>query len=173
MLRSYAFALLVITPLMMLLLGSLRRGLVSMVPNLIPVVAVLGLMGWLGIPLDSTTMMVGAMVIGIAVDDTIHFMHKFQGYFDETGDLETAVGETLRTTGSALLFTSLVLALGFSVFALGEMSNVRVFGLLLSFASVVAFLADLLVAPALLTVVERLRRRRRLPTTAVAPGTHS
>jgi hypothetical protein len=173
MLRSYAFALLVITPLMMLLLGSLRRGLVSMVPNLIPVVAVLGLMGWLGIPLDSTTMMVGAMVIGIAVDDTIHFMHKFQGYFEEMGDLEAAVGETLRTTGSALLFTSLVLALGFSVFALGEMSNVRVFGLLLSFASVVAFLADLLVAPALLAVVERLRRRRRLPTAAVAPGAHS
>jgi hypothetical protein len=83
------------------------------------------------------------------------------------------VGETLRTTGSALLFTSLVLALGFSVFALGEMSNVRVFGLLLSFASVVAFLADLLVAPALLAVVERLRRRRRLPTAAVAPGAHS
>jgi len=158
LLRSYAFALIVITPLMMLLLGSLRRGLVSMVPNLIPVLAVLGLMGWLDVALDSTTMMVGAMVIGIAVDDTIHFMHKFHRYFEESGDIETAVRETMRTTGSALLFTSLVLAAGFSVFAFSEMSNFRIFGLLSSFAAIVAFLADVLVAPAMLSVVERYRK---------------
>lgn len=166
MLRSYAFALLVITPLMMLLLGSVRRGLVSMIPNLLPVVAVLGVMGWLGIPLDSTTMMVGAMVIGIAVDDTIHFMHKFHRYFEETGDLEAAVRETMRTTGSALLFTSLVLVLGFSVFGLSEMTNIRIFGLLCAFAAAVAFVADILVAPALLATVEKIRlrsTRARLP----------
>lgn len=158
LLRSYAFALIVITPLMMLLLGSLRRGLVSMVPNLIPVLAVLGVMGWLDIALDSTTMMVGAMVIGIAVDDTIHFMHKFHRYFEESGDIEAAVRDTMRTTGSALLFTSLVLAAGFSVFAMSEMSNFRIFGLLSSFAALVAFLADILVAPAMLSVVEGFRK---------------
>jgi predicted RND superfamily exporter protein len=157
MMRSYAFALIVITPLMMLLLGSLRRGLVSMIPNLMPVVAVLGIMGWLGVPLDSTTMMVGAMVIGIAVDDTIHFMHKFHRYFEETGELEAAVRETMRTTGSALLFTSLVLVAGFSIFGLSEMTNFRIFGLLSAFAAAVAFLADLLVAPALLAAVEQFR----------------
>jgi predicted RND superfamily exporter protein len=159
MMRSYAFALIVITPLMMLLLGSFRRGLVSMIPNLMPVVAVLGVMGWLGAPLDSTTIVVGAMVIGIAVDDTIHFMHKFHRYFEETGDLEAAVAETMRTTGSALLFTSMVLVAGFSVFGLSEMGNIRVFGLLSAFAAAVAFLADLLVAPALLAAVERFRSR--------------
>ena len=159
MMRSYAFALIVITPLMMLLLGSFRRGLVSMIPNLMPVVAVLGVMGWLGAPLDSTTIVVGAMVIGIAVDDTIHFMHKFHRYFEETGDLEAAVAETMRTTGSALLFTSLVLVAGFSIFGLSEMGNIRVFGLLSAFAAAVAFLADLLVAPALLAAVEHFRSR--------------
>ncbi len=158
--RSYAFAIGIITPLMMLLLGSLRRGLVSMIPNLLPIVSVLAVMGWLGLPLDMTTMLVGAMVIGIAVDDTIHFMHKFHRYFEETGDLEGAVRETLRTTGSALLFTSLVLTAGFSVFGLSEMTNIRIFGLLSAFAAVVAFLADLLVAPALLSVVEGDRLRR-------------
>jgi predicted RND superfamily exporter protein len=167
MMRSYAFALIVITPLMMLLLGSLRRGLVSMIPNLMPVVAVLGIMGWLGVPLDSTTMMVGAMVIGIAVDDTIHFMHKFHRYFEETGDLEAAVRETMRTTGSALLFTSLVLVAGFSIFGLSEMTNFRIFGLLSAFAAAVAFLADLLVAPALLAVVEQFRS---LPARGAIPG---
>jgi predicted RND superfamily exporter protein len=167
MMRSYAFALIVITPLMMLLLGSLRRGLVSMVPNLMPVLAVLGIMGWLGVPLDSTTMMVGAMVIGIAVDDTIHFMHKFHRYYEETGDLEAAVAETMRTTGSAMLFTSLVLVVGFSVFGLSELTNVRIFGLLSAFAAAVAFLADLLVAPALLAVVEMFRS---LPERGTAPA---
>jgi predicted RND superfamily exporter protein len=167
MMRSYAFALIVITPLMMLLLGSFRRGLVSMIPNLMPVVAVLGIMGWLAVPLDSTTMMVGAMVIGIAVDDTIHFMHKFHRNFEETGNLERSVQETLKTTGSALLFTSLVLAAGFSIFGLGEMSNIRIFGLLAAFAAIVAFLADLLVAPALLSVVEQFRTR---PVSELSPS---
>ena len=147
-------------PLMMWLLGSLRRGLVSMVPNLLPIVSVLAVMGWMKIPIDTTTMLIGAMVIGIAVDDTIHFMHKFHRYFEETGDLEHAVNETLRTTGSALLFTTLVLMAGFQVFGLSEMANIRVFGTLSAFAAGVALLADLLVAPALLSVVEGARTRR-------------
>lgn len=159
--RSYVFAIAVITPLMMLLLGSLRRGLVSMVPNLLPIVAVLAVMGWTATPIDTTTMLIGAMVIGIAVDDTIHFMHKFHRYFEETGDLELAVRETLRTTGSALLFTSLVLMAGFSIFGLSEMANIRTFGLLSAFAAGVAFLSDLLIAPALLAVVEGRRSRSR------------
>mgnify|MGYP002261155405 CR=1 FL=1 len=158
--RSYVFAVAVITPLMMLLLGSLRRGLVSMVPNLLPIISVLAVMGWGRIPIDTTTMLIGAMVIGIAVDDTIHFMHKFHRYFEETGDIELAVTETLRTTGSALLFTTLVLMAGFQIFGLSEMANMRIFGLLSAFAAGVAFLADLLIAPALLTVVEGARRNR-------------
>ncbi|MCP4906389.1 MAG: MMPL family transporter [bacterium] len=168
--RSYVFAIGVITPLMMLLLGSLRRGLVSMVPNLIPIVGVLAVMGWLGLAIDTTTMLIGAMVIGIAVDDTIHFMHKFHRYFEESGDLEEAVRETLRTTGSALLFTSLVLAAGFSIFGLSEMANIRIFGLLSAFAALLAFIADLLVAPALLAVVEGHRARRAQAKSAVADG---
>jgi len=160
MARSYVGALVLITPLMMLILGSFRRGLVSMIPNVLPILAVLGVMGFLGIRLDSTTMMIGAMIIGIAVDDTIHFMHKFHRHFDQTADLEFSVCETLRTTGSAMLFTSVALALGFLVFGASNMRNIRIFGLFSAFATVVAFAADLWVAPALLAVIERTRRRR-------------
>jgi len=167
MMRSYIFAICVITPLMMLLVGSLRRGLVSMIPNLLPVLSILAVAGWLDIPFDSTTMMLGAMVIGIAVDDTIHFMHKFHRYYEQTGDVDAAIRETLRTTGSALLFTTLVLAAGFSVFLIGEMSNMRIFGTLAAMATLVAFLADLLVAPALLSIVEA-RRARRVASPALA-----
>jgi predicted RND superfamily exporter protein len=162
MVRSYTYALLVVTLLMMLLLGSLKRGLVSMVPNLLPVLAVLGVMGWVGWALDPTTIVVGAMVIGLAVDDTIHFMHKFQGYFKTTGNLSVAVRETLRTTGSALLFTSLVIASGFLIFGMSEMANTRAFGLLAAMAAVVAFVADLLVTPAMLSLVERRRQSGRV-----------
>lgn len=160
MARSYVAALVMITPLMMLLLGSLRRGLVAMIPNVLPILAVLGVMGFAGIALDSTTMMIGAMVIGIAVDDTIHFMHKFHRHFDETGDLEFAVCETLRTTGSAMLVTTLALTLGFATFAGSQMTNIRTFGLFSAFATVVAFAADLWVAPALMAAIERTRGTR-------------
>jgi predicted RND superfamily exporter protein len=80
-------------------------------------------------------------------------MHKFNRYYEESGDARLAVHETLATTGSALLFTSLVLALGFSVFLAAYLVNVRWFGLLASFATVVAFLADVVVAPALMVLV--------------------
>jgi predicted RND superfamily exporter protein len=166
MARSYVCALAVITPMLVLLIGSLRRGLVGMIPNLIPVFMVLGLMGWADIPLDVSTLLIGAIVIGLAVDDTIHFMHKFNCYYEDTGSAVAAVRQTVVTTGSALLFTSLVLALGFGVFMFAYMRNAMWFGLLTSFATIVAFLADVLVGPALMVLVtpgiERERERARV-----------
>jgi predicted RND superfamily exporter protein len=166
MARSYVFALVVITPVLVLFIGSLRRGVAGMVPNLLPVFMVLGLMGWADIPLNMSTLMVGAIVIGLAVDDTIHFMHKFNRYYDESGSAAEAVRQTLATTGVALLFTSLVLAFGFSVFMFGYMRSSFWSGLLASFATVVAFLADVLVGPALMVLVtpgnERGRARVQL-----------
>ncbi len=138
---------------MILLIGSLKRGLVAMIPNLIPVYLVIALMGFGGIPLDMTTLLIGGVVIGLAVDDTIHFMHKFNRYYEDTGDPAAAVHETLVTTGSALLFTSLVLGVGFGIFMGGYMVNIFWFGLLSSFAVVVAFLADITLAPALMMLV--------------------
>ena len=152
--RSYLVALLVITPLMILLIGRLRLGLLSMVPNLLPVVVTLGVMGLCGVPLDASNIILGSVIIGLAVDDTIHFMHRFQRDFDQTGDVCEAVRRTLSTTGSAMLFTTLVLATGFLVMALlGSMRNTVIFGLLAALGIVSAFIADILVAPALLTLV--------------------
>ena len=108
--RSYVFAFAVIAPLLVLLIGDLRRGLLALIPNLIPIYLVLGLMGWADIPIDVSTLLIGGIVLGLAVDDTIHFMHKFNRYYEDTGDARWAVHETLATTGSALLFTSLILS---------------------------------------------------------------
>ncbi len=150
MAQSYALALLIITPLMVLLIGNLRLGLLSMLPNLLPIWLTLGFMGVNDIPLDNSTLLVGCVLIGLAVDDTIHFMHKYARYLDATGDSRSAVRETLRTTGAALFFTTLVLTAGFSVMLAGYMINSKEFGLLAGFAAMTAFLADLVLAPALM-----------------------
>jgi hypothetical protein len=142
---------------MIFLLGSLRRGLLSMAPNLAPVVVTLGVMGWLDIPLDMSTLLIGGIVIGLAVDDTIHFMHGFNRRLAATGNPGRAVRETLATTGAAMLFTSIVLTAGFLVFTLAYMGNIVSFGLLCGVATVVAFLADVTLAPALVILVTRSR----------------
>jgi len=157
MARSYVIALAVITPLMVLLIGSLRIGLTSMIPNLAPILLALGLMGWAGIPLDIFTLMVGSIAIGLAVDDTIHFLHNFRRYYARSGDVPGAVRETLASTGQALLFTSLVLSSGFFLYMLASMNNLFYFGLLTGFTIIAAFLADLILAPALMALVIRPR----------------
>jgi predicted RND superfamily exporter protein len=156
---SYVIALVVITPLMILLIGDLRLGLISMVPNLLPVIFVLGVMGWMGLPLDASNIVIGSIIIGLAVDDTIHFLQRFRREFEETADVEAAVRRTMRLTGSALFFTSLVLSTGFLVMALrGSMLNTIQFGALSAAGISFAFLADVIVTPALITVSRGLLR---------------
>lgn len=153
--RSYALCFLVITPLMMLLIGSLRSGLVSALPNLTPIVLTLGLMGWLDVPLDAFTLLVACIAIGLAVDDTIHLLLGFEHFRSRGEGVSESVELTLVSTGRALLVTSAVLVAGFLVFGLASMANVAHFGLLVAFAITTAFLADVILTPALLRVLHR------------------
>ncbi|MBW1847989.1 MAG: MMPL family transporter, partial [Deltaproteobacteria bacterium] len=153
--KSYIYALIVITLLMILLIGRLRIGLLSMVPNLAPIITTLGIMGWLNIPMNLFTMLVGNIAIGLAVDDTIHFMHNFRRYFEESKDAKFAVMETLHTTGRAMLVTSCVLSIGFFIFMFATMVNLIHFGFLTGLAIILALLADYFIAPALMVVVNR------------------
>ncbi len=155
MLKSYGLALCLITPLMILLIGSLRSGLVSMVPNLLPILMTLGMMGLIGIPIDMFTLLAGCIAIGLAVDDSIHFISGFRRYRAQGQDPVQAVESTMQTTGRALLFTSIVLTSGFSVLLLSEMLNMRNVGALTSFAIATAFLLDVTVTPALLVLTHR------------------
>ncbi|MBW2650207.1 MAG: MMPL family transporter [Deltaproteobacteria bacterium] len=156
--KSYIYALIVITILMIILIGRVRIGLLSMVPNLAPIIVTLGIMGWLKIPMDLFTMLVGNIAIGLAVDDTIHFMHNFRRYFEESGDAKFAIMETLHTTGRAMLVTSCVLSVGFFIFMFATMNNLIHFGFLTGLAIVLALLADYFIAPALMVVVNRPKR---------------
>ncbi len=165
LIRSYIIALVVITPLMILLLGSVRRGLISMIPNLTPIIITLGAMGFFDFPFELTTLLMGSMLLSLAVDDTIHFMHKFGRYYEQSYDVSKAVRETLRTTGMALLVSSLVLSAGFYIFTLAYMNTTVSLGILMGSAILVALLADVLLAPALVTLAARGRglRPRRDP----------
>jgi predicted RND superfamily exporter protein len=127
----------------------------AMIPNLIPIVLTLGLMGWLGFPLDFATMMIGAVILGVAVDDTIHFVQNFQRFYRRSDDPEAAVRRTLETTGRAMLFTSIVLAAAFFIWTLATMASFVHMGVFTGFAVIAAFLADVLVAPALMVLFQR------------------
>ena len=155
MAKSYAIALVVITILMVILIGRIRIGLLSMVPNLAPILLMLGVIGAFSIPMDLFTMMVASVAIGLAVDDTIHFMHNFRRYYDQSGDPKRAVHETLHTTGRAMLVTTIVLSIGFFIFAFATMNNVTNFGLLTGFTVIMALVADYLIAPALMVVANK------------------
>jgi predicted RND superfamily exporter protein len=155
MVRAYVIALAIITPLLILLIGRVRIGLVAMIPNLTPIILTLGLMGWIGIPIDAFTLLIGSIAIGLAVDDTIHFMHNFRRYFEASGDVRQAVHETMTSTGQALLYTSLVLSAGFFIYMFATMNNLFYFGLLTGLTIILAFLADVILAPALMMLVAR------------------
>ena len=107
-------------------------------------------MGLMGIPLNTYNLIGGSIVIGVAVDDTIHFFHNFRNYYEETGDVETAVVETLRSAGRALITTTLILVSCFWLRLFSSLKVISDFGLIVGFSLLVAFLADVILAPALL-----------------------
>ncbi|MCK5623228.1 MAG: MMPL family transporter, partial [Alphaproteobacteria bacterium] len=151
--KSYVIAFGAITLMMILLIGNLRLGLAAMLPNVAPIAIAMGFMWWAGIPLNMFTMLVGSIAIGLAVDDTVHFMHNFRRYFAQSGDVREAVRRTLHTAGRAMLVTSVVLAIGFYIFMFASMINVIQFGFLVGSAILLALLADFLLAPALMVLL--------------------
>ena len=150
--QSYGIALIVITIMMILLIGNLRLGLIAMIPNLGPILIVMGLMGWFNIPLDMFTMMVASVAIGLAVDDTVHFIYNFKRYYLEKGDVREAIGRTLHTAGRAMLTTSIVLSIGFFIFMFATMNNIFNFGLLIGVAIILALIGDFFLGPALMAL---------------------
>lgn len=162
MVKSYSIALVVITLMMILLMGSYRIGILTMVPNLAPIIITLGMMGWLGIPLDSFTLLIGSIALGLAVDDTIHFFHNFRRYYGQSSDTGLSVQETLLSTGRAMLFTTLVLVTGFWLFMFATLNNVFYFGLLTGTTLILALLSDFFLAPAMLKLIIGTRHGKKI-----------
>jgi len=150
--QSYIMAFAFVCIIMLLLMGSVRRGLIAFSPNVFPILLTVGMIGWLDLPLNIITSTLGCVVIGISVDDTIHFMHHFRRYAEQYDDIKVVIHKTLQTCGRAIFFTSVVLVGGFIVHLTGELSINQEFAWLLSFAIIIALLANLILAPALMTL---------------------
>jgi len=153
--KSYIIAFVLITITMMFIMASIRLGLIAMIPNLTPIIIGLSLMYIYQIPLDMFTLLIGSIAIGLAVDDTIHFLHNFKRYYLESGDAVSAVENTFFTTGKAMVITTIVLSLGFFSYIFGEMQSVQNFGFLTGSVIILALLADLFLAPALMVLIAK------------------
>jgi hypothetical protein len=152
MAESYVSAAFVITLMMILTLG-IRLGLLSMIPNLLPIVVGMGMMYVFKLPLDLYSILIGSIAIGLVVDDTVHFLNSFQMFYKETGNAELAVMKTLETTGNALLFTTVLLFCGFGTYLFSTLISLNDFGIITSTIVVLALLADILLLPAILKMV--------------------
>jgi predicted RND superfamily exporter protein len=160
MTTTYVLAAVVITLLLLLLTGSLRIGLVGMIPNFFPILIVLGVMGYTGIPISIFTVLLGGIALGLAVDDTIHFLHNFRRNFDRTRNVAQSVSETMEGTGRALFFTTLSLSVGFLAFLSADMNVLRAFGMLTGLTIVLALVSDVTITPALMTLLYRSQEQQ-------------
>ncbi len=135
--------------LFLLIFRSLRLAVIAIIPNMLPTLVVLGVIGWLGIPLDLMTITIAAIAMGIAVDDTIHYVLRFVEERESHNHTE-AVQRTHASVGIAIFYTSLLIVAGFSMLAFSDFVPSIYFGLLTSLAMVLALVTDLCLLPVLL-----------------------
>lgn len=153
----------------LVLFRSWRFSALGILPNLLSAAMVLGLMGWARIPLDLMTVTIAAITIGIGVDNTIHYVHRYREELEVDGDAWAAVARCHGSIGRALYYTSVTIVLGFSVLALSAFIPTIYFGLLTGLAMTAALLANMTLLPVLLAKTENRGGNRG--QTRVSPET--
>lgn len=157
--QSYLVAVVAITLLMMLFLSSVREGIIVMLPNLLPISLVLALLCWLDMPLDALTAMVAAIMAGLVVDDTIHFLFAFRQSLAKHADVFRACQTALETSGRAMLMTTLILGASFSVLYLSELGNLVTFATMSIGIISIGLVADFVLLPALMMLLHGKKTR--------------
>ncbi|WP_350290262.1 MMPL family transporter [uncultured Croceitalea sp.] len=156
LLLSLALAIGLISLFMAYLFRSFRMILISLVPNLLPLVITAGLMGYLGVPIKPSTILVFSIAFGISVDDTIHFLAKYrQELIANRWQIKKSVYNALRETGVSMFYTSIVLFFGFSVFTVSSFGGTKALGGLVSATLLFAMLSNLILLPSLLLSLEK------------------
>ena len=152
--RSLSLAVVIISAILVVTLGSVQGGLLAIIPNMLPAVLAFGLMGLLGIPLDTDTLMIAPLIIGIAVDDTIHFVTHYRMALGRGRSATEALIQTVKEVGQAVTFTTLVLGVAFAMLAFSDYLGIAKVGIFGSLAIFVALLCDLLFLPALIYIFQ-------------------
>lgn len=148
--NSFLIALGIIAILLIVVFGNIKTGLIGTIPNIAPALVVGGIMGFANIPLDMMTVTIMPMLLGLAVDDTIHFINHSQLEFNRTRNYNSAIRKTFIMVGSALFATSVVLILNFSAYLTSDAKILANIGLLACAGIAAALLADFFVTPILL-----------------------
>jgi hypothetical protein len=166
---SLSLAVILIALFMAWMFKSFRMILVSLVPNLLPLLITAGLMGFLGVPIKPSTILVFSIAFGISVDDTIHFLAKYrQELMANDWKIKRSVYAALRETGVSMFYTSIVLFFGFSTFTISSFGGTVALGALVSATLLFAMLANLLLLPSLLLSLERsIANKRTLKKPAI------
>ena len=146
---SFVISILIIGVILMIAFQSIRVGLIGLVPNMMPAIFVGGYMGWVGIPLDMMTATLLPMMLGMAVDDTIHFINHSKLEYDRTKHYQSAIRRTFRVVGVAIVITSIITSAVFASFCSSECTMCINFGLMAIIGILSALAADLLVTPIL------------------------
>ena len=153
---SLALAILLIATIMAYMFRSFKMIVVSLIPNLLPLLITAGLMGYFGIPLKPSTILVFSIAFGISVDDTIHFLAKYRlELVARNWKISKSVYGALRETGISMFYTSVVLLSGFSVFLLSSFGGTKALGGLISATLLFAMMTNLILLPSLLLALER------------------
>ena len=153
---SLSLAIFLISLFMAYLFRSLRMIIVSLIPNLLPLLVTAGLMGYVGVPIKPSTILVFSIAFGISVDDTIHFLAKYRQELQANHwKIRKSVYAALRETGVSMFYTSIVLFFGFSVFTISSFGGTVALGALVSITLLFAMLSNLLLLPSLLLSLER------------------
>jgi len=163
---SFATAFVTVFAVIFLVFRSWRYGLLAIVPNLFPVLAVFGVMGWLGISLNIATVMVASVALGVVDDDTIHFISRFKRERQAGARVSAAIESATVHEGRAALTTALINSAGFAVLMMSEYKPSAWFGGLLALTMIVAFLAEVFILPATIVLWSRLYGARAQPAPA-------
>ncbi len=157
---TMGFATLSLMGTFVILFRSLRIAVIAIFPNLLAISCVLGVMGWLGIPLDMMTITIAAIGVGLADDDTIHYIHRFKHEVQTEGSYRVALHRSHDSIGHAIYYTTVTLVIGFSILSLSNFIPTVYFGLLAVLAITMALLASLTVLPQLLVLIKPYGKER-------------
>ncbi|MEO1098479.1 MAG: MMPL family transporter, partial [Bacteroidota bacterium] len=158
---SLLLAFIIISIIMAILFANIRMIIISLVPNIIPLLITAGIMGFVGIPLKPSTALIFSIVFGISVDDSIHFLAKYrQELFANRFFVPLAVSKSLRETGASMMYTSIILFAGFVIFAGSSFGGTVALGILTSITLLIAMITNLILLPSLLLTFDDGKRRK-------------
>ncbi len=173
--KSLSVALVLIFGIMVMLFVSAKVGLIAVLPNLVPIVTNFGLMGWFGIPLSVATSLIASVAIGLAVDDTIHYMFRYSNEFKKDLNKDRALTDTVLRVGRPIFFTTATISCGFLILLFSHFQPTAVFGLMMVITMMSALVGDLVLLPSLMLHVELITAwdlLKKMPMTGgMPPGT--